>query len=342
MPVSKRRLKNGSLSYQATDRTPRFPSTSKSFSSISEAKKWLADIHAQRQRGLAYDPKQNQSMTLAQAIEKYSKIKTHKKAGAKQELLLIRKWLRHPFANRAIGEILPFEFDEYVEERILAGRAGSTIRKELSLISQVYIFVRKKLRMYAVINPIPDVDLPSAAPARKRRLEAGEEKKLVEYFSTHENPEMLPFVQLAIETGLRRSEMLRLRWEKIDLGERWVIVKQARKGRKPELVPEFREFPLTGRAVELLTQLKISSGYPKEGVVFTITADAVTKARQRALAATGITNWRLHDARHETASRLAVKRVPQQLIRDMLGHKNMKMTSDYQAFIKAEMVAAVK
>lgn len=164
----------------------------------------------------------------------------------------------------------------------------------------------------------------------------------MEYFSTHENAEMLPFVQLAVETGLRRSEMLRLSWEKIDLSERWATVKQARKGRKPELVPEFREIPLTGRAVEILTQLKIASGYPNEGMVFTITADAVTKARQRALKATGITNWRLHDARHETASRLAVKRVPQQLIRDMLGHKNMQMTGDYQAFIKAEMVAAVK
>ena len=342
MPISKRRLKNGSLSYQASDRTPRFPSVSQTFSSISEAKKWLVDIHVQRQRGLAYDPKQNQAMTLGQAIEKYTKIKTHKKAGAKQEKLLVQKWLRHPFASRPLGEILPFEFDEYVEERILAGRAGSTVRKELSLISQVYIFVRKKLRMYAVINPIPDVDLPSAAQPRKRRLEAGEEKKLVEYFSTHENAEMLPFFLLAIETGLRRSEMLRLRWEKIDLGERWATVKQARKGRKPELVPEFRALPLTARAVEILTQLKISSGYPNEGVVFSITADAVTKARQRALATTGIVNWRLHDTRHETASRLAVKRVPQALIRDMLGHKNMQMTADYQAFIKAEMVAAVK
>ena len=158
MPVSKRRLKNGSISYQATDRSPRFPSTSKSFSSISEARKWLADIHAQRQRGLAYDPKQNQAMTLGQAIEKYSKIKTPKKAGAKQELLLVKKWLRHPFASRPIGEILPFEFDEYVEERILAGRAGSTIRKEMSLISQVYIFVRKKLRMYAVCCRRPKID----------------------------------------------------------------------------------------------------------------------------------------------------------------------------------------
>ncbi len=167
--------------------------------------------------------------------------------------------MHHPFASRAVGEILPFEFDEYAEERILAGRAGSTIRMELSLISQVYIVVRKKLRMYAVTNPIPGVDLPSPAPARKRRLEAGEEKKLVEYFSTHENAEMLPFVLSAIETGPRSSEMLRLCWEKIDLGERWVIVKQARKGRKRELVPEFREFPLTGRAVEILTQLKISS-----------------------------------------------------------------------------------
>ena len=64
MPISKRIHKNGAVAYQATDRTPHFPSLSKTFATRKAAREWLAEVHGERRRGLNYDPKQNSSMTL--------------------------------------------------------------------------------------------------------------------------------------------------------------------------------------------------------------------------------------------------------------------------------------
>ncbi len=187
MPISKRKLKNGAMAYQATERTPLFPTVSKTFGNKKEAREWFAAIHGQRRRGLNYDPRQNSSMTLGEGIQKYAAVRTPKKNGARQELSLAKRWLSHPLAARPIGEILPFEFDEHVTARLAGGISASTVLKELSFLSQVYNFVRRKLRMFAVINPITDVDKPCAASPRTRRLTKDEEAKLLEFFEEYGN-----------------------------------------------------------------------------------------------------------------------------------------------------------
>jgi len=342
MPISKRIHKNGSVAFQATDRTPHFTSLSKTFATRRGARDWLATIHGERRRGLNYDPKQNESMTLGEAIQKYTEMVTPKKKGADQELAMAKRWLRHPFANRPIGEILPFEFDQYVEFRLADGKAGSTILKELSLVSQVYGFVRKKLRMYAVVNPIVDVDKPAPGPPRSRRLTVEEEAKLLAFFEAYGNRYLAAAFIFAVETGLRKSELLRLQWERVDLAGRWATVEQAQKGRNPATQAKYRGFPLTERALAVLYSIKAATGGQLEGAVFKTTADAIDCARKDALKATGVLNWWWHDARHETASRLAVRGVGQELIKQMLGHKNLKMTADYQTFSRSELVNAVK
>ena len=342
MPISKRVQKNGSVAYQATDRTPHFPSHSKTFATRGAAREWLAAVHGERRRGLTFDPKQNTSMSLGKAIQDYTDVGTPKKKGARQEMSLAKRWLNHPFAARPIGEILPFEFDKYVTARLAGGTSASTILKELSFISQVYNFVRRKLRMFAVINPIADVDKPTAAPPRKRRLSKKEEAKLLKFFAGYGNRYIASAFVFAIETGLRKSELLRLRWQDIDLTARWATVIQARKGRNPESQPMMRGFPLTQRALGVLYGLKAASGMKVDGTVFNTTGDAIDCARKDALKATGITDWCWHDARHETASRLAVRGVGQELIKQMLGHKNLKMTGDYQTFLQNELVNAIK
>jgi integrase len=233
MSIAKRKLKNGSFAFQATDRTPHFPSISRTLLTRREAREWLAAVRSERRRGLAFDPKQNASMSLGEAMQKYAHVVSVKKQGAGQELSMVRRWLRHPFANGPIGEILPVEFDEYVDARLASGVSASTILKELSFVSQVYGFVRKKLRMYAGSNPIPDVDKPSAAPLRSRRLSENEEAKLLLFFQNYGNSYVAVAFIFAIETGLRKSELFRLQWSDVDLAARWAIVQQAGKGRNP-------------------------------------------------------------------------------------------------------------
>lgn len=342
MPISKRKKSTGGFVFQASDRSAGFHSLSKTFSARKEAKEWLLFIEAERRRGLNFDPRQNSAMTFADALQKYLEAVTPKKAGAEQEKAMAKRLLRRPLCERDIGQIWPYDFDGYVDERRAEGASGSTILKELSLISQVYSFVRKKLRMYAVVNPIPDVDKPTPDQPRGRRLTGHEDAVLLAFFENYGNRYIPSAFIFAIETGLRKSELLRLQWADVDLAGRWATVQQARKGRNPLTQPKIRGFPLTERAVAVLTALKVTNGGVVEGAVFKTTGDAIDAARKDALKATKIANWRWHDCRHETASRLAVKGVGQELIKQMLGHKNLKMTSDYQTFMQNELVGAVK
>lgn len=342
MPISKRKKSTGGFVFQATERSTGFPSLSKTFASRKEAKQWLLIIEGERRRGINFDPRQNSAMTFAEALQKYVEVATPKKGGFKQEIAMAKRILCRPFCERAIGQIWPYDLDGYVEERRAEGASGSTILKELSLISQVYTFVRRKLRMYAVVNPIPDVDKPTADPPRGRRLTGHEDAALLAFFEGYGNRYIASAFIFSIESGLRKSELLRLQWANVDLTNRWATVVQARKGRNPSTQPKIRGFPLTERAVAVLTGLKLANGRDVEGAVFKTTVDAIDAARKDALEATKIEDWHWHDCRHETASRLAVKGVGQELIKQMLGHKNLKMTGDYQKFMQIELVSAIK
>jgi integrase len=252
-----------------------------------------------------------------------------------------------------IGTVMPHDFAAYVEKRTKAGKTGSTIRKELSLLSQVYVKARRVLRLYSLENPLKDVEKPPCALPRDRRLDekTDEEGRLIKYFRERKrgNVEMPYLLVAAIETGLRKSELLRLLWRDIRWGDApWITVEQARKGRVVRKDKEFRGLPLTSRAVTNFKELRavqldrVAGPLPADAPVFTLTVATIDNARAKALKATGITDWRLHDARHEAASRFYVRGLKQEFIRRMLGHRSLKMTEGYQDFLQEEMSEAMK
>lgn len=331
--------------FQATDRTRGFSSISCTFDSRSEAKAWLTRVRAERQRGSAFDPAQRRAMTLAEAVQWYMETITPTKAGCFQEKKRAVHLLRYPFMQMKLGEVLPHHLTSFVQERQAAGISGSTIRKDLSFLSDVYNWVRLEFRLYAVENPVSIVKKPSCARPRQRRLTDEEEAALLEYFETKGNPEMRPLIIVAIETGLRKSELLRLEWADIDFKKCWATVAQSKKGRVPDRADARRGFPLSKRAIDALLELRnrqIKSTGQLGFTVFTITSIAIDLARAKALKATGIKNWRLHDARHETASRLYTRGLEQEFIKRVLGHTSLDMTRAYQTFMDGEIQKAFK
>ena len=144
-----------------------------------------------------------------------------------------------------------------------------------------------------------------------------------------------------------RTSPARTNWLSTALAP-WVTVEQARKGRVARENKEYRGLPLTSRAVESLTKLRalqetrVAGPLPQDAPVFTVSSSAIDNARAKALKATGITDWRLHDARHEAASRFYVRGLKQEFIRRMLGHRSLKMTEAYQDFLQEEMSEAMK
>lgn len=343
MTTQSRRRKDGTTGHTFTVRH-KGKSWSKTFESLREGKEWKADVKAQLRLGrhltggLAKKPLRN-------AIESYVKTRTPQKAGRLQETRLAQKILKWPLAERPFADIKKAEISALVREREAAGKSGSTIRKELSFLSQVFIHTCDQEHLDLHHNPFLGVQKPDNNPPRDRRLTPDEERKLRRYFRMRENPEMRFVFFLSRKTGLRRSELLRWKWRDIDFNRTpvWISVEQARKGKSPRRVKPRRDFPVLPGVVRVLKTLwrwqqNRLAGPPDK--VITMSDAAIENARKRALAATGVKDWRLHDARHEAASVLYAQGLEQEYIRRILGHASLEMTQAYQTFREDEISKA--
>lgn len=144
---------------------------------------------------------------------------------------------------------------------------------------------------------------------------------------------LTPVVLLALNTGLRRGEMLSLQWSDINLDARMLTVRreQAKSGKQ-------RHVPLNAEALAVLSAWKTC--IPAEGSVFGVAS--VKSAWMSLLAAAKVGSFRFHDLRHHFASRLVMAGVDLNTIRELLGHADLAMTLRYAHLAPEHLAAAVE
>ena len=137
----------------------------------------------------------------------------------------------------------------------------------------------------------------------------------------HFGDHMTPAVLLSMNTGLRRGELLKLRWISVDLDRRLLTVEGGNAKSR-----QTRHVPLNDEAVSVLTSWRgQSAGGPR---VFDV-ATGFKTAWSHILKRAQITGFRWHDLRHHFASRLVQRGVPLNTVRDLLGHSSIAMTLRY-------------
>jgi len=148
---------------------------------------------------------------------------------------------------------------------------------------------------------------------------------------------LTPLVLLAVNTGLRRGELLRLHWSDVDLavGRLAVRGEKAKSGRT-------RHVPLNVEAVAVLK----AWGERHDGLVFPSQDGSEMTTLKTAwlkLARTArLTNFRFHDLRHTFASKLVQRGVPLNTVRQLLGHSDFSLTLRYAHLAAEDLAAAVE
>ena len=315
--------------WQAKIRRDGYPAKSKTFAKHSDAEAWARAQESEMDRGVWRDRSSAESMTFHKLLEQYIKDVVPSKRGSDVEELRIKALMRDSVSRYKLAALNPLVLAEWRDRRLAGGAAGSTVSRELTIISAVLNWARREL-MIQVENPVSAIRRPPAPPGRTRRFEKGEEKRLMKGLEDHpangakkyregtKNPWIRPIVQLAIETAMRRGELLSLRWENIDKKKRTAFLQATKNG-------ESRTVPLSSAALALLEALPRSI----DGKVFPITADALKKAFVRACERAGIDDFHFHDLRHEATSRLA-ERLPNLIeLASVTGHKDLKMLKRY-------------
>lgn len=307
---------------------------SKTFAKRADAEAWARIQEAEMDRGAWRDRSSADSTTLYKLLERYAKEVAPTKRGADIEKLRIATLMKDSLARHKLSAISPLVLSEWRDRRLTAGCVGATVRRELDIISAVMNWARREL-MIAVENPVSGIRRPPPSKARERRFDGDENTRLLAALEDHAGDEeredgkkyrqgtrniwIKPIVQLAIETAMRRGELLALTWKNINLKKQTAFLPDTKNG-------ETRTVPLSTKAVSILESLPYC---PIDGTVFPVTPNALKLAFERAVKRAKLANFHFHDLRHEATSRLA-ERLPNVIeLAAVTGHKDLRMLKRY-------------
>jgi integrase len=144
-----------------------------------------------------------------------------------------------------------------------------------------------------------------------------EKERLLTAASSQRNIYIASIVEFAIETGMRRSEILKLRWCDVDLENGFASLYDTKNG-------EDRRVPLTRRCIEVLQTV-----LQTDERVFPISATCLRLAWNRARNKAGITDLRFHDLRHEAVSRFFEMGMSVPEVALISGHKDVRQLFRY-------------
>jgi integrase len=339
--------KRGDLQWQAKVRHKGFPAQSRTFMYKEDAEKWARATERELETSGFIDRRKAEKNTLAEVLKRYQKEVTPKKKSAAIESIKIDVLLRNTaLSNLKMSAMTAPVLATWRDQR-LQEVTGATVNREIDVLSAVLNHARKEWGIH-VENPIPYLKRPEKARERNRRLSPEEEKYLFGALTQSErqqngtfgqgarNPWLAPLVYLAIETAMRRGELLSLFWENIDLAKRTAHLPDTKNG-------DSRTIPLSSRAIKILKTLPRG----KQGTVFNTTPMALRKGFTRAverarqqykadckasrknLARGFLEDLRFHDLRHEGTSRLAEKLSNILELSAVTGHRDIRMLKRY-------------
>lgn len=327
---------------------------SKTFRTKTEADAWARQVEAEIDRGIWHNNREAEATSLKEALKRYKREVTPTKRGAATEEYRINAWMEHKLAKKPLAALRGADFAEHRDERLAAGCAGSTVQKELALISSVYETARREWGMEALVNPLRAVRKPAAAAGRDRVFIADEETRLLnactpqtrdrgQFAAGAVSPMLQPVVRLALETAMRQGELAGLLWENIDLNAQVARLPMTKNGTA-------RNVPLSSTAVSILRGLPGNTENVKtlrRGPVFGLTPNAIKIAFGRAVKRARkayeseckaaktkpdphiMVDFTFHDLRHVATTRLAEKLPNVIELAAVTGHKDLRMLKRY-------------
>jgi len=331
----------GKLQVRAQVRRKGFPPQSKTFETKKEAKDWADEIEREMRRGIFISRAEAEATTLNEALTRYEREVSSQKKGAAKEKSVIGIWRTTDVALRSLASIRGTDMAR-LRDKWLVDYEEATVLRRLAVISHVFNIARKEWGMEGLVNPVEQIRKPRPKNARTRRINDehdGERgsigNELEDIIAASSSTHLSSIVRLAVETAMRRGEIIELRWEHINLKKRVAHLLDTKNG-------SARDVPLSPTAIGVLEALPRNLN----GKVFHVRADAVTRAFERAVARARkqyeekckeqerkpdpkfLADLCFHDLRHEATSRLAAI-YPLHELAKITGHKDPRMLMRY-------------
>lgn len=291
----------------------------KSFQSKQDAERWARLIEADMDKGAYTNLVLAERTTFQELLERYVVEVITLGRSAKIDSIRLRALGRDPIGQKNMAALSPANVAQFRDRRLKLVSNASVIR-ELSYISSAINHARREWGINT-INPVPLVRKPATPLGRNRLLSSAELDRLLDALKPRiksSNIWIQPLVRFALESAMRRGEMLNLKWAAINFQNKTAHIEITKNG-------EPRTVPLSTQAMTILSELPRSLS----GFVFPINGPAVSAAFDSARKRAKINDFHFHDLRHMAITKLAEKLPNLIELSAVSGHRSLAMLKRY-------------
>jgi integrase len=333
MAKLRKRVNKAGVSWQIDYYDPQGKRVMKCFPKKAEAEAYLGKVVAAKKEGRyhdVFDVKKETQDTFNDLAARYTENFRTQKAFRTSKRYLLAMVQEH-FGERRLSEITYLDLETYRNRRKATPAKGgkprtdASVNREMALVSHM-------------IGKAVEWGMLETSPFKKgKRLMFKENNHRLRFLTDSEiealfkacddlktyTPHLRPIVETALFSGMRRGELLSLKWEQIRNG--FIYLTETKGGKA-------RQIPINDRLAEVFREVR-RGDHLKSPYVFCDLKGrrfyAVKRSFASACRRAGIEDFRFHDLRHTFASRLVMRGASLKAVQELLGHADMKMTMRY-------------
>ena len=246
-----------------------------------------------------------------------------KRSWRRDELSL--RYLNVFFGDRKLSAIIPKDIQDYQSRRLKDGMRPATVNRELACLKHLFNTSIQRSKFFGD-NPVSRVKFLEENNQVERVLSLDEERRLLDVCAPH----LKPLVLTALNTGMRKGELISLRWENVDLNSGIITIEASNSKSK-----QLKRIPLNSRLRQILLEQRLktySTGsvfVTDTGKPYALRGDAAKRAFTAACRRASIEGLRFHDLRHTAATRMVEAGAGIVAVSRILGHADLKTTMRY-------------
>ena len=296
----------------------------------------LAVVKADIAKGLFGLKRAKRTPTFKEFADRYYQVYCEsKKPNTKERDRLILKRFYDFIKEKRLSQITEFDIKGFQSERQLRVSKLS-VNRELSSLRHVFnVAIREG---HITDSPMRDVKAFKVEHKKQHILSEDEMRGLLEATKRSNSLNLHSICAVALNTGMRRQEILDLEWNDLDFFQNGITVKNTKAGRdrwvpiSPELREMFLKLPSMGKSDYVFPNP--ATGKPHRRFL----RDSFDLAKKRA----GIENFRFHDFRHNAATHMLRNGADIVTVQEILGHSSITLTRRYcqsNSALKAKAVS---
>lgn len=260
--------------------------------------------------------------TFQELVERYSEYVSIQRSYRKFKSYIIQR-LKERFADMPLKAFNTQIVEQLQVDLIKEGRKPATINRTIAVLKHMLRKAQEwDMIEEEILKRVRKVGTLKENNQRLRYLTEDEIQRLLASCDSR----IYPIVLTALLTGMRKEEILSLKWDNIDLKNGYIHVEKTKNG-------ERRDIPINATLLKTLREIYINRRIDTQYVFVNPETGTryydIKRAFRTALKKAKIEDFHFHDLRHTFASHLVMKGVDLTTVKELLGHKEIRMTLRY-------------